>query len=680
MNKLQFENSPYLLHHMNNPVDWYPWGSEAFSRSVSEDKPILLSIGYSACHWCHVMEKESFEDPEIAGIMNEYFINIKVDREERPDIDKIYMNFVQLTTGSGGWPLSVVLTPALIPFFGGTYFPPEDRFGKPGFKNVLKILSNAYKTKKNEILLQNKRVVNLLEQMNYLSKSNSILLKNDFDKAFLTIKNEYDQKWGGFGTPPKFPGTMTYLFLLRYYLQTENEEALEIVKNSLIKMASGGIYDQIGGGFHRYSTDEKWLVPHFEKMLYDNALLSRLYLETYQATKDNFFLEIAEGILTYILREMTDSSGCFYSAQNADTEDKEGLYFLWKKEEISNFLNNEEFNIAIKYFNITDSGNFESFNILTRNSDIESIFRQCNLNEKTFSEKISVVKTKMLAEREKRIRPSVDDKILTNWNGLMIYSFTYAYGVTGKGEYLNAAEKCANFLWLNCFKENILYHSYKDGEVKFHGYIDNYSFLAEAFIALYEVTFDETWLIKAKTLTGLMMNIFYDKEKKDFFYSSPENSDIIINIKDLYDNATPAGNSAAAFSLLKLSILFTDQEYSKIAYDYIQSIWQNVIIYPLSFSYILCAGYFSFVNVKEVVIVVKNPDLIKEIKEKLYSNYLPFTIITFKVADANTSLEFLKNKILLNETSTFYICENYICKRPLLSIDNALEEIKKTYK
>jgi uncharacterized protein YyaL (SSP411 family) len=660
---------------MNNPVDWYPWGSEAFDRAIKEDKPILLSIGYSACHWCHVMEKESFEDPLIAGIMNENFINIKVDREERPDIDKIYMNFVQLTTGSGGWPLTVVLSPQLIPFFGGTYFPPEDRYGRPGFTNLLKIISTAYKEKKSEISSQNKKVVNLLEEMNSLPAGDSEISINDFNNAFLIIKNEYDAEWGGFGDPPKFPCAMTYLFLLRYYVLTKNNEALEIIKNSLIKMSSGGIYDQLGGGFHRYSTDERWLVPHFEKMLYYNALLARLYLEVYLVTKDNYFLETALGILKYVSREMTDPSGGFYASQNADTEEHEGRYYLWKKEEISNFLTNEELNLACKYFNISDSGNFESFNILTKNSDTGLVCRECGISEETLNKKIFLIKEKMLMVREKRAKPSIDDKILSSLNGLMIYSFAYSYGVTGDQEYLKAAVKCANFIWSDCFRDNILYHSYKNGQLKFHGYLDNYSFMIEAFIVLYEVTFEESWLTKAKTLADLMIEKFYDAEKKDFSYSPSENSDIIISVKDQYDNATPAGNSSAVFSLLKLSFLFANEKYLKIAKDYIQSIWQNAIKYPLSFSYILCAGYLSFVNIKELAITVKNPDEINDIKEKLYSNYLPFTIIALKVDGASTNLEFLKDKKLLNEKSTFYICENYICKMPLISIDDTLIEI-----
>lgn len=677
MNKLQNETSPYLLQHKDNPVDWYPWSEEAIKKAVSEDKPIFLSIGYSACHWCHVMEKESFENEKIAQFMNEYFVNIKVDREERPDIDNIYMNFVQMTTGSGGWPLNVFLSPELIPFFGGTYFPPEDKFGKPGFLKLLKTLSEAYRKQKMEIIAQKNDVVIALSNIGNLPKNKTDFTLNDFNNAFIKISESFDKKWGGFGDAPKFPNTMTHMFLLRYYKKTGSNEALEMVKNSLIKMAKGGIYDQIGGGFHRYSTDANWLIPHFEKMLYDNALLSRIYLETYQVTNDEYFLKVAEHIFTYVLRDLVDMDGGFYSSQDADSDGEEGRYFVWKVDELNNFLNTEELNIACKYFGVTESGNFDSSNILTSLLSEGQISQLLDLSNEDINNKISEIREKMLLERNKRNKPNLDDKVLVSWNGLMIVSLALGYGITGNENYLESAVNSANFVWEKCFNGSLLYHTSKNGEFKIDGYLDDYSFMIEAFISLYEVSFVENWLNRAETLADIMIAKFYDSGNNDFYYSSSECTDLIIRVKDLYDNAIPGGNSSAINALLKLSKYLNNSDYYNIAYESLHHMHDYIIKYPMNFSYFLCTGFSYFVKPKEIVVIVKNDDELKIQRKRFFKHFLPFTVLCMKNANKDSGLELLKDKIIINDTTTFYICQNYTCKAPISSFEDVIAELNR---
>ncbi|MDP4193181.1 MAG: thioredoxin domain-containing protein [Bacteroidota bacterium] len=676
MNRLQFESSPYLLQHKDNPVDWYPWGEEAFRKAREENKPILLSIGYSSCHWCHVMAHESFENPQIAEIMNDLFVNIKVDREERPDVDSLYMNFVQLTTGSGGWPLTVFLTPELLPFYGGTYFPPEDRYGKAGFVKILFSVSDAYNKRLGDINSQKQEIINSMSSATEFPRRSGSFIISDFNKSFSSILRNYDEENGGFGNAPKFPSALLHMFLLRYYVQTGNKPALEIVENSLTKMAEGGIFDQIGGGFHRYSTDNRWLVPHFEKMLYDNALLARVYLETYQLTNDKFYLTVAENTLNYILQEMTSDEGGFYSAQDADSEGVEGKFFLWDKEELKSFLTEEEFDSAVNYFHITVKGNFEGKNILTAKNSIDEIAgKRVNVPE-TKRRELSAIKKKMYKEREKRIHPALDNKILTNWNALMLYSFAIAYGITSRERYYNAAITNAEFLWNKCFNAETLMHSYKDGKAKIEGYLDDYAFLAEAFIMLYEVTSDEKWILRSDKLMSLVIDKFYSKETNDFYFTTENQKDLIIRNKEFYDNVIPSGNSSAVMALLKLSVLLNKQDYYNIAEKDINYLHDVLIKYPESFSYLLTSAYYNFIKPDEVALIADSDLTLKSMRKEYFKNFLPFSVFSSKVAERSSEIEPLKGKTLVKSPCTIYLCRNYACQMPVFSIHELLSQIR----
>ena len=669
MNQLQNETSPYLLQHKDNPVDWYPWGKAALNKAKKEDKPILLSIGYSSCHWCHVMAHESFENKQIAKLMNENFINIKLDREERPDIDSIYMNYVQFATGSGGWPLTVFLTPELVPFFGGTYFPPEDKYGKPGFKNVLKSISRFYRDKKEELILHKDEIIKVLNNISVNAREKFELTKTDFDKAFNNIKDNYDAEFGGFGLAPKFPSSMTLMFLLDYYTRTKNISAIEMVEKSLQKMAGGGIYDQVGGGFHRYSTDNNWLVPHFEKMLYDNALLSELYLNAYRLTKNDFYLHIAEDIVDYILRDMTDSSGGFYSAQDADSDGEEGKFYIWEFNEFKELLTEEELKIAVGHYGITKDGNFEGRNILTAHKKIKEQTDLIGINENQFIEKLKTIRAKLFEYREKRKKPGLDNKILSNLNGLMLKSICVAYNVTGNESYKSAALKNGEFIWNEFFRDQILFHSFSKGKLKYKGYLDNYSFVADAFISLYNVTFNSVWLERANTLSKLILKYFYDEENGNFYFASPDNKDLLVRTKDIYDSATPNGASVAADVLLKLAVYMNENKYYDISAGYIAGLFDYTIKFPLNFSYILKTAYFRFIKPKEIAVVFEDTNTLQEFKQKFWNEYFPFSIIAFKLSEENSSLELLKGKKLVEGDKTIYVCENYSCKAPVFSFE-----------
>ncbi len=669
MNRLQFETSPYLLQHKNNPVEWFSWDDEAFAKAKAEDKPIFLSIGYSSCHWCHVMERESFENKEIAEYLNENFVSIKVDREERPDVDNIYMNYVQMISGSGGWPLSVFLTPDKLPFFGGTYFPPDDRGNRPGFKKLLTLIYEAYKNQKAEILSKEGEIKNALHNMANLNLKEGTFEFADFEAAYIKIKDTYDQVWGGFGSAPKFPSVSILLYLLRYYHLTKDEAALEMVENSLLQMGAGGMYDQIGGGFSRYSTDERWTFPHFEKMLYDNALLSRLYLETYQATQNAYYLVMAEDIFDFLLRDMKDASGGFYSAIDADSEGVEGKYYIYNYDELKAFLNEEEFNAAVKFYNLHESGNFEGSNIFTARANITEISAELGYTEGELLDLISSVRSKIFADREKRVKPSTDDKILTSWNGLLLSSLSLAYSITGKKRYLDNSSELAEFIWSKCYKNGVLYHSYKNGETKYQGYLDNYSFVAEGFTELYCATFNEEYLQKAGTLMDIAVTRFYDKAAGNFFYTDENSGDLLLRSKDLYDNALPSGNSAAIHSLIKLNVLLDKPEYTEYAKRNISKIKELAIKYPSGFAYALMGALLAFNGLKEIAVVAADDQALNKFTRLYYNEYLPFAVFAAKTNNSATRLTLLHDKKLLHENCTVYVCENYTCKEPVSSIE-----------
>ncbi|HEV2826577.1 MAG TPA: thioredoxin domain-containing protein, partial [Pyrinomonadaceae bacterium] len=588
-NRLSKETSPYLLQHAHNPVDWFPWGAEAFEVARREQKPLLLSIGYSACHWCHVMEHESFENEAIAKLMNENFVNIKVDREERPDLDQIYMSAVQMMTQHGGWPMTVFLTPEGVPFYAGTYFPPEDRYNMPGFPRVLISIADAYRERPDDIQETAVSVLSQLKRAVAAAESNAPLTKELLDTAFTGIVRNYDPTNGGFGGAPKFPPAMTLEFLLHTYYRTGNQKALEIVRHTCRKMAEGGIYDQLAGGFHRYATDARWLVPHFEKMLYDNALLSRLYLHYYQVSGDKSAQIVAEGILDYVAREMTDSRGGFYSTQDADSEGVEGKFFIWSKHEIEELLGKQDGALFNEYYNLTDTGNFEGENILNVTRDLQQVADSADVTVEQLSQSLARARAILFAAREKRVKPARDEKILTAWNGLMLTSFAEAAAILRRPDYLAVSKKNAQFVLDNLRRDRLLLRTYKDGQAKLNAYLEDYAFFIDGLLTLFETTGELEWLEQALKLTATMIEEFWDDEEGGFFFTGRSHEELIVRSKDFFDNATPSGNSVAAEVLLRIGLLTDNDDYQRRAATILRLMASAIERYPAGFGRLLCA-------------------------------------------------------------------------------------------
>jgi uncharacterized protein len=603
-NRLANETSPYLLQHKDNPVDWYPWSEEALSKARDEDRPILLSVGYSACHWCHVMERESFEDEETARMMNEHFVNIKVDREERPDIDSIYMAAVQALTRHGGWPMTVFLTPEGSPFYGGTYFPPVPSRGMPSFKQLLLGVADAYENRRAEVLQSAGSVRDFLQASTAAAMPESEATNAELlDRAAGSLLSELDRRFGGFGAAPKFPQAMNLEVLLRHHKRTGDRSALDAVELTLRSMANGGIYDQLGGGFARYSVDTYWLVPHFEKMLYDNALLSRLYLETYQATGDAFYRRIAEETLDYVLRDMTSEGGGFYSAEDADSEGVEGRFYVWTPEELVAALGTDEANLAARYWDVTERGNFEDKNILHVPHPPEAVAEECGLSPEELRDRISEIRDKLFAVREKRIRPGRDEKILAAWNGLMLRSFALAARVTGREDYREAAVKNAAFIVEKMKEDGRIHRSYKDGRARFNGYLEDYAMVADGLVAVYEATFETRWLVEADELMDAVSELFWDEEMRAFFDTPADHEELVTRPRDVYDNAAPSGTSVATAVLLELSLLLDRADYRQRAEDILEGLTGGMEKIPGAFGRLLCALDFCASEPREIAII-----------------------------------------------------------------------------
>ncbi|MEJ7577460.1 MAG: thioredoxin domain-containing protein [Pyrinomonadaceae bacterium] len=667
-NRLAGETSPYLLQHKHNPVDWYPWGDEAITRAREDNKPILLSIGYSACHWCHVMERESFENEEIARLMNENFVNIKVDREERPDLDQIYMNAVQMITGHGGWPLTAFLTPELVPFFGGTYFPPEDRHGMPGFPRVLVSIAEAYRTRPDDVTQSAWSILSELRKMNTARESNEILSFEMLDAAFDGMKRNYDKTYGGFGRAPKFPAGMNLEFCLRHFHRTNDTEALEIVTHTCHRMAEGGMYDQLGGGFHRYSTDAEWLAPHFEKMLYDNALLSHLYLHVYQATGDDFFRRIAEETLDYILREMTDANGGFYSTQDADSEGVEGKFFVWSKTEVVDLLGAEDGRLFCDYYDVSERGNWEDHNILRVVKSSRDVARDNGVTEERVNESLARSREILFQAREKRVKPGRDEKILTAWNGLALTSFSEALIILDRRDYREAAERNVAFLLENMIQDDLLLHSYKDGRARFNAYLDDYANFASGLISLYESTGVTRWLQAAIKIANKMIEEFWDDAEGGFFYTGASHEQLIVRTKDYFDNATPSGNSVAADALLRLAALTDNEDYRRRAVTIFRLLRASLQRYPSAFGQLLSALDFHLSTPKEIAIVrVSNADDAREMMRAAWQLYLPNKIVACAAetdAEAIKLIPLLRERFAIDGRPTAYVCVNRSCQLP----------------
>lgn len=672
-NRLVKEFSPYLLQHAHNPVDWFPWGGEAFERAKRENKPLLLSIGYSACHWCHVMEKESFENEEIAQIMNTHFISVKVDREERPDIDSIYMQCVQMLTGQGGWPTTLFLTHDGLPFYGGTYFPPEDRQGFPGFKRVLQSIAEIYHRNPQQVQQNTQAVLKNLRGLSQLKQSQEGLSEKILEIAFRKLSQNFDYRRGGFGSAPKFPNPMVLSYLLRYYLRSKNKGCLEMVELNLKSMAEGGIYDQIGGGFHRYSVDERWLVPHFEKMLYDNALLVPVYLDAYLVTKNPSYKKIVVETLDYVIREMTGTYGEFFSTQDADSEGEEGKYYVWRSREIKSILGERDADIFCRFYGVTEAGNFEGKNILTSARTYEQIARQLETTTDKVESVIIEARRKIMEARELRIKPGRDEKALANWNGLMLSAFSRAARVLGRSDYLRIAEQNAHFV-LNylCQGERLL-HACKDGQAKLNAYLDDYACIIDSFIEVYQSTFDSKWLRKASSLADVMIDLFWDEETGAFYYTAKDHEKLITRLKDFQDNAIPAGNSTAAMDLLRLAEITDREDFRSKAETIFKILHETVGKYPSGFGQLLCGLDFYFDSPREIVLVGSKDDpAIESFRRIIFDHYSPNQVVILDECKDNKIRELVplvKGKSLIDGKPAVYVCEKFTCRRPVTTAE-----------
>ncbi|MEP6706719.1 MAG: thioredoxin domain-containing protein [Pyrinomonadaceae bacterium] len=668
-NSLINETSPYLLQHAHNPVDWYSWGGAALEKARAEDKPILLSIGYSACHWCHVMEHESFENEEIAKLMNEHFVNIKVDREERPDLDQIYMNAVQMMTGHGGWPMTVFLTPDGVPFYGGTYFPPEDRYQMPGFRRVLLSVADAYRSRPAEISQTAEAMRRHLGQLSASTSSNELLTTDLMDSAYTKIARSYDRVNGGFGGAPKFPPAMTLEFFLHTYHRTGRAEILEMVQETSRKMAEGGIYDQLGGGFHRYSTDAKWLVPHFEKMLYDNALLSRLYLHLYQVTHDPFARRIAEETLDYVLREMTDTAGGFYSTQDADSEGHEGKFFVWSRDEIDRALGTADSELFCAFYDVTPSGNFEGLNILHVTHSAEEVAADFSVPVERLNEVLARGRKLLFDIRELRVKPGRDEKVLTAWNGLMLASFAEASVIMERDDFRQAAERNAEFALANMRQEGLLLRTFKDGVAKLNGYLEDYACFIDGLITLFEVTGKLYWLEQAVMLTDKMIEEFWDDQDGGFFYTGKAHEQLIVRLKDYLDNATPSGNSVAGDVLLRLARLTGNESYARMGVTVLRIQSDSLLKYPSAFGRALCALDFYLSPLKEIAVIGDSGSGDTEaLLRIIWGRYVPNKVVaTAPEHDEHAAqlVPLLRERPKIEGKATVYVCENYTCLRPV---------------
>jgi uncharacterized protein YyaL (SSP411 family) len=680
-NRLINEQSPYLRQHAHNPVDWYAWGPEALERAGTENKPIMLSIGYSACHWCHVMERESFENEAIARMINENFVPIKVDREERPDLDQIYMDAVQLITGRGGWPLTMFLAPDGRPFFGGTYYPPEDRQGMPGFPRILMAVSQAYRDKAKEVTNNLDKLTEALGALtNYVPTAGDLKPGLAVDSA-RALASHYDSINGGLGGAPKFPNTFVFSLFLRVHAAEGDESMGEMVRHTLSKMARGGIYDQLGGGFHRYSVDERWLVPHFEKMLYDNALLARLYLDAGRALNEPEFLSVAREILDYVLREMTSPEGGFYSAQDADSEGEEGKFFVWTPEQVDAVLGPELGAIAERYFDVSIEGNFEGANILHRTIELADAARMFKVTEDEMTSKIRAIRSKLFAAREQRVKPGRDEKVLVAWNAMMIGAFAEGYRALHDHRYLDAAERAVDFIMTSMWDGHALKRSFKDGVARHNAYLEDYAQLAGAMIDVYEASLEAKYLAQARTLANGILERFIDKEKGGFFFTSDDHEALITRSKAAFDGSTPSGNSAAVMALLRLFGYTGDESYRVEAERALKLFREFIEKQPFGFSHMLEAVDLYQRGLTEVVIVGRRDSAeVLELVERLGLIYVPnLAIFVADKADAGAHDAFLpeqvRDKRQIDGKVTAYVCREHTCTPPITSFRDLQKEL-----
>jgi uncharacterized protein YyaL (SSP411 family) len=667
-NRLANETSPYLLQHAHNPVDWYPWSDEALERARREDRPILLSIGYSACHWCHVMERESFENPAIARLMNERFVNIKVDREERPDLDSLYMTAVQGMTGHGGWPMTVFLTPDGTPFFGGTYYPPADRGGMPGFPKILEAVATAYRERRAELLEQAAKIRDFIERNAQLRGRPTPLTPALLDAAFAGLRSSFDSREGGFGGAPKFPQPMGLELLLRICLRTEDPRARSMVALTLDKMARGGMYDQLGGGFHRYSVDAVWLVPHFEKMLYDNAQLALVYLHAFQVTGEQAYRRVCEETLDYVRREMTSPDGGFYATQDADSEGEEGKFFVWTPEEITAALCDEDARLFLAYYGVRPGGNFEGHSILFVPRPAAEVASQLGVSLEQLEASLARSRRTLFDLREQRVKPGRDEKILTAWNGLMLRAFAEAGAALGRSDYLDTARDNAEFVLSRLRQDGRLLRTYKDGQARLNGYLEDYACYADGLLALYQATLEPRWLHEAGTLAATMLERFWDDRLSGFYDTSSDHEQLVSRPRDVSDNATPAGNSVAVEVLLRLGVLLGEERYRERARQVLESLAEPMERLPLGFGRLLCA-LDTYLAPSQEVAIIGEPDAADtgELLAVIRDGYRPYTALAQAAGPADPlaqEVPFLADRPRKDGKATAYVCRDYTCSLP----------------
>ncbi len=658
-NRLANETSPYLLQHAHNPVDWYPWGHEALARAKAEDKPILLSIGYSACHWCHVMERESFENPRIAELMNSSFVSIKVDREERPDLDGIYMQAVQAMTGQGGWPMTVFLTPDGAPFFGGTYYPPTDRGQMPGFPRVLLAIADAWQKRRDEVVASSARLRDELRASAQLSAAAGLLNDDMLREAARGLISQYDPDAGGFGRAPKFPQPMAIEFLLRWWRRTTDAQALDVVTHTLERMATGGIYDHLGGGFARYSTDNEWLVPHFEKMLYDNAQLARAYLMAYQATDNAFFQHVAEEVIEYVLRDMTDESGGFYSTEDADSEGEEGKFYLWTPSEVLALLGAEDGRLFCAFYDVRAPGNFEGrASILRIQQTPLEVAQREGVSEAELLSALERGREVLFQARNKRVRPARDEKVLASWNGMMLRALAEAASVLDRHHFLRAAERNAEFLLSSMYVDRRLHRTWKPGHsARLNAYLEDYANVADGLLALYEATFEPRWLEASMEFADRIVRDFIDAQNGGFFDTSSDHETLITRPKDIFDNATPSGNSVAADVLLRLAVLTDRGDYREAAEGVLRLLETAMRRYPLGFARALNALDFFLDTPREIAIVGSD---VRALRRAVFEPFAPNKV----VAGSGARIPLLEGRDAPDGDALAYLCQHYVCQAP----------------
>ena len=689
-NRLINEKSPYLLQHAYNPVDWYPWGEEAFGVAKEQDKPILLSLGYSTCHWCHVMERESFEDQEVANILNKVFVCIKVDREERPDIDNVYMTVCQAMTGSGGWPLTILMSPDRRPFFAGTYFPKNSVHGRMGVIELAQRVEKLWKTAREDITKTADSVMESLQAVSRVSPGD-VPGEDVLHKAFEQLESRFDAKHGGFGSAPKFPTPHNLMFLLRYWKRSGKPKGLEMVERTLMAMSMGGIYDHLGFGFHRYSTDRHWLLPHFEKMLYDQALLAISYLEAYQATGKNIFGEIAREIFGYVLRDMTSPEGGFYSAEDADSEGEEGKFYVWSLSEIARVLGEEDAAIFNAAYNIRERGNFNDEatgrptgrNIPHKTKTMTELAAEIDLDPNKLAKKLETMRQKLYTVRKKRIHPYKDDKVLTDWNGLMIAAMAVGGRVLGNEEYLVSAQKAAGFLLSHLKQNGRLLKRYRDGDAALPGHLDDYAFLVWGLLELYESTFDANYLREALILNQVMIDRFWDKEGGSFYFTADDAEDVLVRHRELYDGAIPSGNSVAAMNNLRLARLSGNNGLEEIARNIARAFSREIRDTPQAYTQMLSALDFMVGPAAELVIAGDLQDQNTErLLKKLYTSFVPNKVVLLHPSgEAGKVIEdiapFTREQQAIEGKATAYVCRNYACQAPVNDAEAMMELLEK---